>query len=59
MKWGIHFDVANKQDKIAELEYKMGAPTFWDDPDAAQKITQELNDLKSGVDSYKTLVSKY
>ena len=59
MKWGIHFDVANKQDKIAELEYKMGAPTFWDDPDAAQKITQELNDLKSGVDAYKSLVSKH
>ena len=59
MRWGIHFDVANKQDKIAELEYKMSAPNFWDDPDAAQKTTQELNDLKSGVDAYKNLVAKH
>ncbi len=37
----------------------MSAPTFWDDPDSAQKITQELNDLKSGVETYKNLISKY
>ena len=27
----------------------MGEPTFWDDPDQAQKITQELNGVKAGV----------
>ena len=59
MKWGIHFDIARKEEKIAELEYKMGAPDFWDNPDAAQKITQELNGMKSGVDTYKSLVAKY
>lgn len=59
MKWGIHFDIANKEEKIAELEYKMGEPTFWDNPDAAQKITQELNSVKSGVDAYKNLLSKF
>lgn len=59
MKWGIHFDIAHKEEKIAELEYKMSEPTFWDDPDSAQKTTQELNDIKSGVDSYKSLVSKF
>lgn len=37
LKWGIHFDIARKEEKIAELEYKMGEPTFWDDPDQAQK----------------------
>ena len=30
-------DVAHKEEKIAELEYKMGEPTFWDNPDEAQK----------------------
>ena len=59
MKWGIHFDIARKEEKIAELEYKMGEPTFWDDPDAAQKITQELNGIKSGVETYKNLLAKY
>ena len=59
MKWGIHFNIARKEEKIAELEYKMGEPTFWDDPDAAQKTTQELNDVKSGVEKYKSIVGKF
>ena len=37
----------------------MGAPTFWDDPEAAQKITQELNDIKSGIETYKNLLAKF
>ena len=37
----------------------MGAPNFWDNPDEAQKITQELNGIKSGVETYKNLVSKF
>ncbi len=37
----------------------MGEPTFWDDPDAAQKITQELNNIKDGVDKYKHIFQKF
>ena len=37
----------------------MSEPTFWDNPDSAQKITQELNSIKSGVDTYKNLVAKF
>ena len=48
-------DVARKEEKIAELEYKMGEPTFWDDAEAAQKINQELNDVKISVYKYKAL----
>lgn len=59
MKWGIHFDIARKEEKIAELEYKMGEPTFWDNPEQAQKITQELNDVKAGVDKYKHILQKF
>ena len=59
MKWGIHFDIARKEEKIAELEYKMGEPTFWDDPDKAQKTTQELNDIKAGVDKYKHIKNEF
>ena len=59
MKWGIHFDIARKEEKIAELEYKMGEPTFWDDPDKAQKTTQELNDIKAGVDKYKHIKNQF
>lgn len=52
-------DVVHKEDKIAELEYKMGEPTFWDNPEEAQKINQELNDVKISVDKYKALVVKF
>ncbi len=37
----------------------MGEPTFWDDPDNAQKINQELNDIKAGVDKYKHISQKF
>ena len=57
-KWGIHFDVARKEEKIAELEYKMGEPTFWDDAEEAQKINQELAATKGSVDKYKEIVAK-
>ena len=57
-KWGIHFDVARKEEKIAELEYKMGEPTFWDDAEEAQKINQELAAIKGSVDKYKEIVAK-
>ena len=52
-------EVSRKEEKIAELEYKMGEPTFWDDAEAAQKINQELADLKGSLDKYKALREKY
>ncbi len=52
-------EVPAKEEKIAELEYKMGEPTFWDDAEEAQKINQELNDVKISVDKFKALKSKY
>ena len=56
---GESLEVPAKEEKIAELEYKMGAPTFWDDAEKAQKINQELNDVKISVDKYKNLVAKF
>ena len=40
---------AAKEDRIAELEHKMGAPDFWDNPDAAQKTAQAVTQLKEEV----------
>ena len=37
----------------------MGEPTFWDNPESAQQINQELNDIKISVDKYKELVTKF
>lgn len=52
-------EVPAKEEKIAELEYKMGEPTFWDDAEEAQKINQELNDVKISVDKYNNLKTKF
>ena len=55
----ISLEIPAKEEKIAELEYKRGEPSFWDDAAAAQKLNQELADLKGGVDTYKGLMAKY
>ena len=55
----ISLEIPAKEEKIAELEYKMGEPSFWDDAAAAQKLNQELAALKCGVDTYKGLMAKY
>ena len=55
----ISLAIPAKEEKIAELEYKMGEPSFWDDAAAAQKLNQELAALKGGVDTYKGLMAKY
>lgn len=37
----------------------MGGPGFWDDPDKAQKVAQELNVLKDGVAQFEQLSTAY
>ncbi len=59
MKWGLHFDIAGKEAKIAELEYKMGEPSFWDNPDKAQLTMQELTAVKDSVVKYNSLNAQY
>ena len=55
----ISLEIPAKEEKIAELEYKMSEPSFWDDAAAAQKLNQELATLKGGVDTYRDLMAKY
>ncbi|MEE3381635.1 MAG: peptide chain release factor 2 [Succiniclasticum sp.] len=50
-------DIPSKEERIGELEHTMGEPTFWDDPDKAAKVTKDVTDLKTEVDSYKALVA--
>ena len=37
----------------------MGGPGFWDDPNAAQQVAQELNELKGTVAQYYNLLTSY
>ena len=55
----ISLEIPAKEEKIAELEYKMSEPSFWDDAAAAQRLNQELAALKGGVDTYRDLKAKY
>ena len=47
-----------KKERIQDLDYQMAAPGFWDDPDKAQKVAQEANNLKSEVDTFASLETK-
>ncbi len=52
MKWGIHFDVADLEQQIGQLEVKMNASDFWNDTQEAQKILKEIKILKTKTDRY-------
>lgn len=47
-----------KKERIQDLDYQMAAPGFWDDPDKAQKVAQEADNLKSEVDTFTSLETK-
>lgn len=53
------FDVTGKEDQIAALEKKTEAHDLWDDPQAAQKIMQELTSLRESVAQYTELKGRY
>ncbi|MEA3365314.1 MAG: PCRF domain-containing protein, partial [Candidatus Hydrogenedentes bacterium] len=44
--------------KIMELEKEMAQPGFWDDPEKAQKIVQQLKNHKSLVEAPDKLQSE-
>ncbi|MDD6213393.1 MAG: peptide chain release factor 2 [Clostridiales bacterium] len=52
-------DLANKENRIAELERNMEEPTFWEDADRSSRIMQELKSLKGTVETYQGLKTAY
>ena len=50
--------VPQKEERIEDLEHQMAAPGFWDDPDKAQKVAQESNNLKTEVETIHSLQRK-
>ncbi|MDD4601531.1 MAG: peptide chain release factor 2 [Negativicutes bacterium] len=55
----VSLDLAVKQEKIADLENQMAAPGFWDDPNEAQKISQEVTALKDSLEQYQRISTQY
>jgi protein subunit release factor A len=48
------FDLPTLRYKIKDLEQVAAVPTFWDNPDTAQKTLQELNECKSSLETYQS-----
>lgn len=59
MKWGIHFDLANKKLKVEELELMLEAPDFWENPERSTEVMKELRTLKGVIESYDALKGAY
>nr|WP_330371636.1 peptide chain release factor 2 [Marvinbryantia formatexigens] len=55
----MHFDLANKEKRIEELERKMEEPDFWDDPESSQESMKTLKALKDDVETYAVLKEQY
>lgn len=52
------FDLPALTAQITDLEHLASAPDFWEDQAQAQKILQQLNDLKSSLTDFKSWQSK-
>lgn len=55
MKWGIHFEIPKKEQKIKDLEAESAREDFWNDMDNSQKVLQEIKQLSAKVSGYKKL----
>ncbi|MEE3481372.1 MAG: peptide chain release factor 2 [Lachnospiraceae bacterium] len=52
-------DIEGKKNRIEELERKMAAPDFWNDPEASSRQSQELKNLKDDVAQINALDETY
>lgn len=59
LKWGIHFDLANKRDRVEEMDKEMEAPDFWNDAERSAKVMQESKALKDTIQKYEDLQGLY
>lgn len=51
-------DIPQKAQRIAEIEAKASANTFWDDPESAQKAMQEMSALKAEVERWQSAAQR-
>ncbi len=48
----VIFDVAEKSARLETLESSMTAPGFWDDPERARGVVEEIRQLKRWIDPF-------
>ena len=54
---GVNMNVTGLKSELAGLEEQMGAPGFWDDVDAANKVNQRVKALQSKIGKYEKLTA--
>ncbi len=59
LKWGIHFDLANKRDRVEEMDKEMEAPDFWNDAERSARVMRESKSLKDTIQKYEELQGLY
>lgn len=59
MHYGGFFEVDKKVSRIKELEEISQKENFWDDNKAAQKILQEISNLKKWVEEYNSVQNHF
>ncbi len=59
LKWGIHFDLANKRDRAEELDRTMEEPGFWENPERSAAVMQESKKIKAVIERYEALASDH
>ncbi len=55
MSSGAIFDLENKSTRLSPLETSMAAPDFWNDPEQARTIVEEIRQLKRWTEPYADL----
>ena len=53
----IHFDVANKEKELAELENQTTENEFWNDTENSSKVLKKITSLKNKVNNFKKVKS--
>ncbi len=49
----IHFDIANKEQKLKSLEEQTTSNDFWNDAEKSGKVLKQINGLKSKIEGFK------
>jgi peptide chain release factor 2 len=50
MRSGTLFDLPSRKTRRVEVEKEMSRPDFWDDPEGARRVVEELKALKAFID---------
>jgi len=52
------FDVAARAARVSEMETRMAAPDFWNDPEEAKKLVKSFTEVKRPLDRFQSLEAR-